>query len=250
MLAIAMTSSYLVLHPAILNIDGLVKLSPEHPADSSWLAQVLKWLGTPDMQTAYLVLFDGFVGFVCLELLGITKTLQFHRRYNPVASMIAGGLLIVALAGFAFYEAKLTYFSNTLATTSVCLDQTVDQNHCPPTVPRTDPRPTPRELTAYDLSRAKASMILNKMPLDFAVGLAMPFVLMIVGLAFDFFEELYLPASSGVSAIVRASAAVLAFAAWLSTALLLLLFAMLNRLLSHPLCLFVLLAATVAYDVL
>ncbi len=189
-------------------------------------------------RTQTLVIFEAAIGFVCLEMFGITNVFRFANRYPfPNFRRTAASFLVVVLLGFGVDEAWMTLLSNEQHFDNACQKFTalppicangvgpyrlLFPNHRWATV-QGEAAPnrgapgtltsSPRTLARETLSNPNAdSQLLQRQFrdlrlravefysaqtwLDIAFALLMPFTLMIVGLALDFFEEMYLPTIS------------------------------------------------------
>jgi hypothetical protein len=227
----------------IPNLYGAAK--SESAASSRNILTLL--LGASSRHALMIVLVEAAIGFIALELFGVTGVFRFSTRYpSRWWRSLAGGFLLVVLLGFGVLEAWLSLESNEWRFDDACAEIQMDNPLCRNGVapfswlfpkhsqdmdngaggPASDaaeldvsdpakgtiaPSGDPQKKNA--LYRAAISRAIEightKAWLDIIFALVMPFTLMVVGLAFDFFEEMYLPAASLMFCIFHTVAAVI-----------------------------------------
>ena len=205
MIVLSMRLSYSTLFPFVQAMNEILTPLGASPslADQRDVAQ---------LQTALMLIFEAIIGFICLEMFGVTDIMKFSVRFdrgaNKAVRYVAAFGLLIFLGILGAYEGALSGVHDSLAYEGACVGMGTVIQDCKslpganlpsPSDSREEP-PAPDAQKIIDAQRRIAALK-TVQKFEHILAVAMPFVLMIVGLSFDFFEELYLPASSALAAV-------------------------------------------------
>ncbi|HTQ14038.1 MAG TPA: hypothetical protein VMH86_09195 [Rhizomicrobium sp.] len=234
--ALSLTLSYRGLLPTLFNsIES---------QNSSAGSDPLRTLLVSREHTLMITLFEAAIGFICLEMFGLTNVLRISARYKafPWVRKLAGISLLAMLLMLGVTEAWTSLVSDEIRFDAVCQEKKLTGPPCNeglapyswlsgklgwsaipaeapapaststplPTdtpVPKANPLRLPNDPSSTNdgqlrLAQAASAadravhIAYTKAWFDVISAIVMPFSLMIVGLALDFLEEMYLPATS------------------------------------------------------
>ncbi|HEX2594472.1 MAG TPA: hypothetical protein VHL34_23420 [Rhizomicrobium sp.] len=197
MVYLSMRLSYTTLLPFVRTLDEVFRPIGEAKLNDGSL-------GTPETLTLLMIAFDAIVGFILLEVAGVTNIMKLSRLLGGSreaktlrTAVVLGLFCFLALLGV--YEGTLSKIHQALALETACMDVSQFIPECqslPGSNSASPSKPTTTELQQIAYAKRRIAAIHDMTPYEFTLAVAMPFVLMIIGLSFDFFEELYLPVAS------------------------------------------------------